>query len=223
MTLLIDADDTLWENIRIFNDVNTAYLDWLLPGTPIVEMQADLDALQIEFISRHGYGRHTFERSLVAGVERFVGRTPSNEDAARVAELVRPLDWDTIEVLDDVESTLAELTERRRLILVTKGDHDEQQLKIERSGLGPLFAAIEILDVKTVVEYHAIIDSYDLDPTNTWMVGNSPKSDIVPALEAGLGAVHIPHEDTWGHEIGELPEHPRLTHLPNFASLVQHF
>ena len=223
MTLLIDADDTLWENIVVFNAVNQAYLDWLLPGSTLAEMQSKLDAHQIEMISIHGYGRETFEKSLLAGVERFGGRTPSTEDVQRIDELVAPLRWDTLDLLDDVPETLEQLAQRQQLLLVTKGDPVEQSLKVERSGLARLFEAVEILPTKSPDEYATLIDDHSLDPTSTWMVGNSPRSDIAPALEVGLNAVFIPHAQTWSHEHAEISAHPRLLQLALFRELLEHF
>lgn len=222
-TLLIDADDTLWENITVFNSVNSAYVDWLLPGTTVAELQHELDALQVEYIAEHGYGRETFAKSLLAGVQRFAGRSPSTADRDVVAELVRPLQWDQLELIDGVAETLHHLGDRNRLIMVTKGDRDEQSHKITQSGLGHHFEAIEILPTKAVSEYVRIGDTHALDPLTTWMIGNSPRSDIHPALDAGFGAIHIPHAQTWSHEHEELISHPRLLNLGTFAELVRHF
>ena len=222
-TLLVDADDTLWENITVFNAVNAAYVDWLLPGSSVQELQSELDALQVEFIAEHGYGRETFAKSLLGGVEQFVGRTPSDADRAVVAELVRPLQWDELDLIDGVHETLEELSARNRLIMVTKGDHDEQSHKVARSGLRHHFDAIEILPTKSVSEYERIGELYSLDPATTWMIGNSPRSDIHPALEVGFGAIHIPHAETWSHEREDLTSHPRLMSLGTFSELVRHF
>lgn len=222
-TLLIDADDTLWQNIVVFNRVNQSYVDWLLPGRSLSDMQLELDALQVECIAQYGYGRATFEKSLVAGVERFADRTPTDADRLHISELVQPLQWDTLELLDGVIDTLEVLAPRTQLLMVTKGDHDEQQTKVDRSGLAHFFHAIEILDTKSPAEYRRIVQEHNLDPLTTWMVGNSPKSDISPALEVGLGAVFIPHAETWSHEQSEVGEHPRLVRMAHFRELLDTF
>ena len=100
---------------------------------------------------------------------------------------------------------------------------DTQSHKITQSGLGHHFEAIEILPTKAVSEYVRIGDTHALDPLTTWMIGNSPRSDIHPALDAGFGAIHIPHAQTWSHEHEELISHPRLLNLGTFAELVRHF
>lgn len=223
ITLLIDADDTLWENITVFNEVNRAYVDWLLPGRTVGEMQPELDALQVECIGRFGYGRDTFEKSLVEGVGRFAGRTATSSDRSMISALVRPLRWDALDLLEGVVETLEFLRERVTLLLVTKGEPVEQQHKIDRSGLAPFFTAIEILETKAPAEYAQIVEKHKLDPATTWMVGNSPRSDIAPALAIGLGAVFIPHAHTWSHEHAPVEAHPRLMQLSAFADLAERF
>lgn len=223
MTLLIDADDTLWENIRVFHEVNASFVEWIAPTAPPEQVRAELDAMQIELVGIHGYGRQTFKKSLIAGVERFGQRSPTPEDHSTVETLVAPLRWDTLDLIDGVASTLTELQTRHDLIMMTKGDHEEQSHKVFRSGLAEHFHAIEIVSEKHADSYLTVVERHGLDPLTTWMIGNSPRSDILPALAAGLGAVHIPHEDTWGHEHGDLEDHPRLLHLPAFDRLLDHF
>lgn len=222
-TLLVDADDTLWENIVVFNEVNRRYVDWLLPTRTVADLQPELDALQVECIGRWGYGRETFEKSLVEGVGRFTDRAATTADKAFIAELVRPLEWDTLDVLDGVVETLETLSARATLLMVTKGDRAEQQHKVARSGLARFFSAIEILDTKSPAEYQRIVTDHGLEKATTWMVGNSPRSDIAPALELGLGAVFIPHAHTWSHEQAGVDPHPRLIQLTSFRELADRF
>ena len=223
MTLLIDADDTLWENITVFYAINERYAAWVVPGLDPTEIGLELDAIQKSFVGTFGYGRKTFEHSLIEGVRRFAGREPTEADLARIAELVRPLQWEELEPYDGVVDTLERLGEKNRLILVTKGNDREQRSKIERTGLGAYFSALEILAEKTPAEYARIVNDHEIDPADSWMIGNSPRSDILPALEVGLGAVHIPHDQTWSLEIADLPEHPRLLHRERFSDLIELF
>lgn len=223
MTLLIDADDTLWENITVFYAINERYAQWVAPNLDPDQIGLDLDQIQKSFVGTHGYGRDTFEHSLIEGVRLFAGREPSDLDLAHITELVRPLQWEQLEPYDGVEDTLATLGKSNRLLLVTKGNDREQRSKIERTGLGRYFEACEILGEKTPDEYARIVSQHEIDPSDSWMIGNSPRSDILPALEVGLGAVHIPHDQTWSLEIAELPEHPRLLQRERFADLVELF
>ena len=95
--------------------------------------------------------------------------------------------------------------------------------KVDRTGVGKYFEALEILAEKTPAEYARLVAEHDLDPDDTWMIGNSPRSDILPALEVGLGAVHIPHDQTWSLEVADMPEHPRLLHRQRFTDLIELF
>lgn len=223
MTLLIDADDTLWENITVFYDINERYAQWVAPDQDPGWIGLELDQIQKSFVGTYGYGRETFEQSLIVGVQRFADREPTEADRGHIAELVRPLQWEELELYEGVEETLAVLNETNRLILVTKGNRKEQSSKVERTGVGKYFEALEILTEKTPAEYSRIVAEHNVDPGDSWMIGNSPRSDILPALEVGLGAVHIPHAQTWSLELAELPDHPRLLHRERFTDLLELF
>ena len=223
MTLLIDADDTLWENITVFYAINDKYAQWVAPDLDPADIGRELDGIQKSFVGTYGYGRETFEHSLIVGVEKFAGRAPTDDDLAHIADLVRPLLWEHLEPYDGVEDTLATLGKSNRLILVTKGNDREQRAKIERTGLGRYFEATEILGEKTPGEYARIVTEYGVDTEDSWMIGNSPRSDILPALQVGLGAVYIPHDQTWSLEIAELPDHPRLVQRERFTDLLELF
>lgn len=218
-TLLIDADDTLWENIIIFHRINAAYAQWVAPERDAEAVRAELDEIQVGLVATHGYGRDTFQLSLLRGVEHFAARTPTPLDETTVASLVAPLRWDELDLIDGVAETLELLNTDNQLLMVTKGNHAEQSHKVERSGLRHFFDAVEILPDKTVDQYERIVTDHSLDPNSTWMIGNSPRSDIVPALDAGLHAIFIPHAQTWSHELAEVPDHPRLTQLTDFTKL----
>src|SRR5258708_4205077 len=131
-----------------------------------------------------------------------------------------------IEVIEGVTETLAYLGQRHRLILMTKGDFTEQSSKVERSGLQEYFAAVEIVAEKDAPTYRSIVAKYELAGNLTWMVGNSPKSDINPALKAGINAVFVPHRQTWILEdqpVDPVPEGVRLLQVENFSELQEHF
>ena len=223
MNLLIDADDTLWENIRVFNRINADFASWLAPGCE-VETLAELDVIQRTFVKLHGYGAKTFALSLTEGIRQLAGREPSEADSEEIAALIEPLKWDSVELLEGVEQTLAELQVRHELTLFTKGDPSEQQRKTDVSGLGVYFSRVHIVDEKHEETYRDFVEDNGLDPSATWMIGNSPRSDIAPALKAGIGAVYIPHADTWGHEDGEIDlAHERLLQIDSFPELLRHF
>ena len=129
-----------------------------------------------------------------------------------------------IETIPGVPETLAYLVTRHDLVLFTKGHPEEQKLKIDRSGLGIYFGHLGIVKEKDVPAYRKLAGDLKVDPRRTWMVGNSPKSDINPALGAGLNAVYVPHERTWHLEQADLAEGPgRLLKVDRFTDLQMHF
>ena len=129
-----------------------------------------------------------------------------------------------IELLPGVAETLADLSQRHELTLFTKGDPEEQRLKVERSGIDHFFAHTAIVREKHAPAYRQLVNERGMDPEKAWMIGNSPKSDINPALESGLGAVFVPHERTWSLEHQELRrDAPRLIVVATFADLRRIF
>jgi putative hydrolase of the HAD superfamily len=130
-----------------------------------------------------------------------------------------------LELIEGVEETLAQLSKKHDLTIFTKGHPEEQRMKVERSGLEGYFAHTAIVKEKDAGAYARIVDQRKMERLDTWMVGNSPKSDINPALEAGLGAVLIPHPHTWVLELQEVraPEGARFLRVERFSDLSQYF
>ena len=226
-TLLIDADDTLWENNIYFERAIASFISFLDHRVHTrEEVRERLNACERVTIARHGYGLKSFRRSLIDCFEQLSDGPVTPEKHARIVSFTDAIAAHEIELLAGVDETLRELARHHRLILVTKGNLEEQQDKVERSGLRDLFAAIEVPHEKTPATYREIAQRHACDPANTWMIGNSPRSDINPALVAGLGAVFIPHDFTWvlEHEAVEPPDDPsRLLELRSFAELLHHF
>ena len=145
-------------------------------------------------------------------------------DLKAVQEFAHQILEKPIELIDGVEDTVAQLAERHSLTIFTKGDQEEQRLKIDRSGLGPYFEHAAIVKEKDQAAYSALAQQRKFDPALTWMIGNSPKSDINPALAAGLNAVFVPHARTWSLEHADVPEsHPRLLKVERIRELLEHF
>jgi len=226
-TLLIDADDTLWENNVYFERAIADFISFLNhhERSP-AEVREILNDVERECIITHGYGLHSFTHALAKTFERLSVEplTPALHEtihgfATTIAE-------QPVHVLPRVVETLHYLKGRHKLILVTKGDFKEQSGKVHRSGLKESFSAVEIVPEKHADEYRTIVSKHDLVAEETWMVGNSPKSDINPALGAGLNAVFVPHGDTWvlEHEEVAQPKPPsRLLIVGRFSELVEHF
>jgi putative hydrolase of the HAD superfamily len=226
-TLLIDADDTLWENNIYFERAITRFISFLNHHQFSAEQVREvLNEVERECIIKHGYGLHSFSHALVDTFERLSPQAVTPERHAQIVGLARTIENHPIEMLPEVPQTLEYLSARHKLILVTKGAQEEQKGKIERSGLKHYFAATEIVPEKNAATYRSLMEKHDFACHSTWMVGNSPKSDINPALAAGLHAVFIPHGDTWVLEHEELNPAPPQQHLlivGRFAELREHF
>jgi putative hydrolase of the HAD superfamily len=225
-TLLIDADDTLWENNIYFERAIAAFIGFLNHHeySP-AQVRETLNRVERETILAHGYGLSSFTRSLVECFERLSPAPVTEEKRQRIRGLARAIAEQEIELLPGVAETLADLARRHRLILMTKGDEAEQADKLARSRLADYFSAVEIVAEKDPPTYREVIARHELTPHTSWMIGNSPKSDINPALSAGLHAVFLFHKDTWilehaevtpapaGQHLIELDSFPRLTEL----------
>ncbi len=226
-TLLIDADDTLWENNIYFERAIAAFISYLdhRVHTP-EEVREHLNAVERVTVAERGYGLKSFRHSLVTCFEQLslAPITPERHD--RIVSFAQSIADQEIELLPSVALTLAELAPRQRLILVTKGDEDEQRFKLSCSGLAHLFAEVEVLPEKHTDAYRVLVERHGCEARSTWMIGNSPRSDINPALAAGLHAVFIPHDFTWvlEHETVDRPASGQtLLELSSFADLQRYF
>jgi len=226
-TLLFDADDTLWENNIYFERAISAFISYLdhRVHTP-EEVREHLNTVERATISKHGYGLKSFRRSLVTCFEQLTETPVDEEKHRRIVSFAESISEAGIELLPDVEATLSRLAERHELHMITKGDVEEQHEKVERSGLRRFFTEIEVLPEKSEGAYRELAMQHGFPRGSTWMVGNSPRSDINPSLAAGLNAVFIPHDFTWvlEHEVVEAPPPGRtLLELSRFADLLNHF
>ncbi len=222
-TLLIDADDTLWENNIYFERAIAAFISFLdhHEYSP-VEVRQTLNAVERETILAHGYGLTSFTRSLVDCFERLSPAPVTEEKRERIRGFARSIAEQEIELLPGVAEALADLSGRHHLILMTKGDRAEQADKLARSGLATYFAAVEIPAEKDPAAYRDVVLRQNIEARSAWMIGNSPKSDINPALAAGLHAVFLFHPDTWILEhaaVDKAPEGQHLIELDAFAKL----
>ena len=208
LNLIFDADDTLWENNILFERAIEAFIDHLAhPSMTRVQVRAVLDEIERTNCRSHGYGVGTFRRSLDDTLTRLRAEVPVNgEDAVLLDRLCFPMREGPVEVLPGVAETLAVLGTRHQLRLLTKGHPEDQHRKLDASGLGGLFQETVVVDEKDPEVYRSLVASRGLDPAGTWMIGNSPISDIWPALEVGLGAALVPHPYTWALEQRDLPE-----------------
>lgn len=192
-TLLIDADDTLWENNIYFERAIADFISFLnhRERSP-VEVREILNDVERECIVSHGYGLRSFAHALVKTFERLSVEplTPALHEV--IHGFAHTILCQPVQLLPHVEETLQYLSGKHRLVVVTKGDLHEQSGKVERSGLKHLFSAVEVVPEKDEKTYAGVVTKHNLSHDTTWMVGNSPKSDINPAIRAGINAVFVP-------------------------------
>ena len=229
-TLLLDADDTLWENNIYFERAIAAFISCLdhHEYSPD-EVRLKLNEVERETILSHGYGVSSFRQSLITCFERLSHQSKTISPPASASwspDSPSPSSTRRSSCSPESPKTLPELASRHRLILVTKGNHAEQADKFQRSGLQAHFTAVEIPPEKNSRRLPRHLAKYELAPHTTWMIGNSPKSDINPALAAGLHAVLIHHPSTWvlEHEhVNPAPNGQNFLELTAFKTLAEYF
>jgi putative hydrolase of the HAD superfamily len=226
-TLLIDADDTLWENNIYFERAIVNFISFLNHHefTP-QQVREVLNQVERESIVTHGYGLHSFAHALVNTFERLSVEpiTPALHET--IHGFAHTIAEHPVEIIEGVADTLAHLSSRHHLILMTKGNPTEQTGKVERSGLKKFFTAVEVVAEKNPSAYETVLQKYGLAKDATWMVGNSPKSDINPALACGINAAFVPHDNTWileHEEVAQPRNGSKLLILERFEDLRKHF
>jgi len=226
MNLLIDADDTLWENNIYFERAFDAFCDFLDHSslTPPLVREV-LNEIELVNARIHGYGSMNFGRNLQQAYRHLAEREIRAADLEHVLSLAAKILEQPLEMIVGVDETLAYLSERHDLTLFTKGHPEEQRMKIDRSGVARFFRHTAIVKEKDTPAYNGIVAERQWERADTWMIGNSPKSDINPALEAGLNAVLVPHEHTWILERQDLqpPQGGRFLIVERFADLRAYF
>jgi putative hydrolase of the HAD superfamily len=223
-TLIIDADDTLWENNVFYERATDRFLVLVESrGFETTGVRERLLEIERTNVRQWGYGSQCFARSLRETLESFGDNPATAQELTIIESLAEGVANIPIEFLPGVQKTLVRLRVRFRLILFTKGHPPEQWQKVERSGVQPLFDHVEVTTEKNTFAYTRLIERYRLTPSRTWMVGNSPASDVKPALAAGMNAILIPHPHTWALEHEEVAEHVRLTVLERFEDLLGAF
>jgi putative hydrolase of the HAD superfamily len=225
--LIFDADDTLWDSNIHFLEAEAAFLASLLRAgiDDHDAVRASMRRHELRIIEDMGYGRRPYLAALHRTAIELL--PPHHHDPIRieVERIGRRLLERHCELLPGVEPALRELARRHRLLLFTKGQPDEQMAKLQRSGLSSLFWRVGIPLEKNPIAYRLLVAQADLDPKRTVMIGNSPRSDINPAIRAGLrAAVYIPHPHTWELEHEELDtEEDRILTLTTFPDLLKVF
>jgi putative hydrolase of the HAD superfamily len=223
--LIFDADDTLWENNVIFERVVDDYVAWLAhPTLERAEIRRILADIEEANIVTHGYGSQVFLRSLADCFGHLMQRPLGPAERERFDGFAAAFTSGKLELIGPVDDVLDELGTRHDLYLMTKGAADEQQRKIDASGLADRFLGVHIVAAKDPHTYRRLAAERSLDPERTWMIGNSPKSDIIAARAAGFRAVFVPHPNTWEHEHADLdPSDAGILEVRSLTDLLGHF
>ena len=220
--IAFDADDTLWHNERLYLQTQ-ASLAALLAGYEVAARAVDEQLYQTETrnIRVFGYGIKSFTLSMIETAIELTGGNLSASDVQAIIELGKAQLHAPVELLEHVREIIPLLAARHPLMVITKGDLLDQQTKLTRSGLGEFFRDIEVVSDKTPQSYATLFRNHNLDAGQVVMVGDSLRSDILPALELGAYAVYIPHPVKWQHEAAEVPAPgtPRFTQLEQLSRL----
>jgi putative hydrolase of the HAD superfamily len=202
--LAFDGDDTLWHNETRFNVTQGELRELVRRHVPDADVDSHLFEVEMRNLKLYGYGVKAFTLSMLeTAIELTDGRIPATDLRVILGWGKRMLTAPT-ELLDGVDDALRDASARYSLLLITKGDLFDQESKLARSGLGDLFAGVEIVSDKTVDTYRSVLRRRDIKPEEFVMVGNSLRSDIVPVVALGGRAVHVPYHVTWHHE--QVPE-----------------
>jgi len=227
VTLIVDADDTLWENNIYYEQCVAAFAE-LMAGQGFEQEEAEhiVEMVERERVPVVGYAPEEFARSLVIACERLCeghGRLADDRVVDAVWKIGQAVVEYPIVLLEGVAETLARLSGYCRLLLLTKGDQQVQENKLARSGLGHLFDGVHVVPEKDTAVIRDLLVQYGLASEQTWMVGNSPRSDINPALEAGIGAIYVPHPNTWKLELADIVGMAQVITLKRFRELLALF
>lgn len=220
-TIGFDADDTLWQNERFFRMTETHFAELLADHADKDHLAERLLETEKRNLDHYGFGIKGFTLSMIeTAIEVTGGKVPA-DTIAKILAAGREMLRHPVETLPHAAETLAALAGRYRLVLVTKGDLFDQERKLAASGLGEHFDAVEIVSDKSAATYARIFSVGGHDPSTAMMIGNSLKSDVVPALDAGSWGVYVPHDLTWSFEHADKPDaHPRFREMADLSGLV---
>ena len=199
-TIGFDADDTLWVNETYFRDAEAAFAELLEPYETKNTIDQELFKMEMRNLELYGYGIKGFMLSMIeSALELSNGRVPQ-EIIGRILTLGKRMISHELELLDGVQEVLEALSDKYRLLVLTKGDLLDQERKLEKSGLIDYFHHVEVLSDKKEINYSRLLEHLEIQVGEFLMVGNSLKSDVLPILNIGARAVHVPFHTTWAHE-----------------------
>ena len=218
--ILLDADDTLWHNMRHFDAAERAFAELIASFADAGIARATLARVEERNLGRYGYGAKSFTLSMIEAAVEIGGDALPAASVRAILDVGRDLLDHPVELLDGIDDTIEALAGLGDLVLLTKGDLLHQEMKLAASGLGRHFAAVEIVSDKTVDTFRRLFDRRGIDPADAIMAGDSLRSDVLPALEAGAWAAFVPQPLAWSHEQAAEPAgHPRYRRLSALSDL----
>jgi putative hydrolase of the HAD superfamily len=220
-TIAVDADDTLWQSEQYFRFTEEQFTDLLAEHGERQALSNRLLAAERRNLGIYGFGIKGFVLSMIETAVEVTEGKVSGSTIGRILEFGHAMLAHPIETLPGVRSTLKQLHGRYKLVMVTKGDLFDQERKLAESGLGEFFAAVEIVSRKDESTYRRVFTAHGNGPSEGLMIGNSVKSDILPALAAGAWSALVPHPLTWIVEHDDAPRgHPRFRELSRFDQVL---
>ena len=218
-TIGLDADDTLWHNEKHFHFTQGMFADLLKDHASPTQLAERLLKAEKKNLAFYGFGIKGFTLSMIETAIEVTDGKVSSSTLKTILDAGRDMLHHPVELLPHVQETLEILASRHKLVLITKGDLFDQERKVAASGLGDFFSAIEIVSDKQPTTYQRIFSKLGSGPEASLMAGNSLKSDVIPAINAGAFGVHVPHEFAWAHEYAEPPVHTRFNMIEDMSML----
>ncbi|RAK51393.1 HAD family hydrolase [Phenylobacterium deserti] len=219
-TVGLDADDTLWHNETLFRLTQDRFRALMADHAPSEVLDVRLAEIEKRNLRLYGYGVKGFTLSMIETAMELTGNEAPGRLIADILAAGREMLSEPVEPLPGVDKALDELSQKYRLVLITKGDLLHQEQKLAASGLGDLFAAVEIVSEKDASTYERVFARHGTGAGEAVMCGNSVRSDILPALEAGAYAAYVPYPLIWAHEVADVPTgHPRFAELASISEL----
>lgn len=219
--IAFDADDTLWINEPYFVETENKFCELLEDYLSKQGLSQELYKTEIHNLQYYGYGIKGYILSMIEAALLITNYTIKVQTVEKILDFGKELLQKPVELLDGVEDALVQLKPNYKLVVATKGDLLDQHRKLTKSGLGHYFHHIEVMSDKQVVDYQKLVKRLDIEPSELLMIGNSLKSDVLPVLELGGYAAHIPFHTTWEHEkIDYEVTHPYFKHLNHINEVV---
>ncbi len=219
-TIGFDADDTLWHNENLFSEAHRQFGEVMSDYIEPNKLEQELLVVERANLAVSGFGIRPFTLSMIETALKVTDNKLDARHIGSILDIGRELTLAPVELLPDVAQVIDGLAEDYELILITKGDLKDQERKIADSGLAAHFAALEIVSDKTDASYAKIFNRHQ-GVEHAVMVGNSMKSDILPAIMAGTWAIHVPYHTTWALEHAEAEDHPKLLEATNITEAAQ--